>query len=200
MKNKIEEIIFDLFRKAKCRENHIIMMRSINLTYHNLNPKEQDLFYGVINELIKDGYFIYEDASSGPECLRLTKKGYEKIYEDSNLENDFDTNKINSVVQNTINNTFYGGQNHTNNAAGTNISINSNSKFVLNKEQKKFLAEIGVESNEVEELNDIVSTNNDSKTFSEKLLGWFGSVSSSMVARGAYDNIPKLHEFVNQFI
>ncbi len=118
-----------------------------------------------------------------------------------NLENDFENNKTNNeTVQNIINNNFYGGQNQTNNAAGTNISINSNSKFVLNKEQKKFLAEIGVEDNEVEELDDIVSTNNESKSFSKKLLGWFGSVSSSMVARGVYDNIPKLHEFVTQLM
>lgn len=118
-----------------------------------------------------------------------------------NLENDFENNKTNNeAVKNIINNNFYGGQNHTNNATGTNISINSNNNFVLNEEQKKVLAEIGVKDNEVQELNEIVNSNNDSKAFSKRLLGWFGSVSSSMVARGAYDNIPKLHEFVTQFM
>lgn len=35
MKNKIEEIIFDLFRKAKCRENHIQYFKTYNKNLHS---------------------------------------------------------------------------------------------------------------------------------------------------------------------
>lgn len=83
-KEEIAEIIFDQFRKSNCRENHIVMMRIFYLSViPKLNPKEQDLFYGVANELVSQGYITYEDGSSGPECFRLTEKGYDRIYDDS---------------------------------------------------------------------------------------------------------------------
>ena len=37
----------------------------------------------MFNSLINEGYITYEDATSGPECFRLTEKGYERIYDDN---------------------------------------------------------------------------------------------------------------------
>lgn len=81
-KQKIAELIFDEFRKTKSRANHIVMMRVFRFSViPKLNPKEQDLFDDVANELIDNGYITYEMSS--PECLRLTEKGFDYIYDDT---------------------------------------------------------------------------------------------------------------------
>lgn len=82
---EIAELILDEFRKTNSKANHIVMMRSINLgIYPKLNPKEQELFYTVLNGLIFTGYYTYEKGS--PECIRLTEKGYDYIYDDKKVE------------------------------------------------------------------------------------------------------------------
>lgn len=89
MKSKvqIQEIVLDLFRNTKSRDGHIIMMRTVNLSiYDKLNPKEQDIFSDSVNELIEKGYLVYETGS--PECLRLTEKGYDRIYDDDFREEE----------------------------------------------------------------------------------------------------------------
>jgi len=82
-KEQIAEIILEQFRKTNCRANHIVMMNVFRHTViPKLNPKESDLFPDAVNFLINNDYITYEDASSGPECFRLTEKGYENIYND----------------------------------------------------------------------------------------------------------------------
>ncbi len=79
---QIAELIFDQFRKANCRSGQIVMMRSIQFgIIDKLNPKEKDLFFTVFNGLILTGYYTYESGS--PECIRLTDKGYDFIYDDT---------------------------------------------------------------------------------------------------------------------
>jgi len=88
MKNERElaELIFDTFRKANCKTNEIVMMRSINFgVIDKLNPKEKEIFFTVLNGLIFTGYYTYQ--SDSPECIRLTEKGYDYIY-DNNLVQD----------------------------------------------------------------------------------------------------------------
>ncbi|MDR7208805.1 hypothetical protein [Flavobacterium piscis] len=97
-KQKVKELVLDQFRKGNLRDNDIIMMRVfINLEY-KLPPKQRDVFYEAINELITEEYIIYEKST--PECLRLTKKGYDYIYMEEDeikptnmSENSTDTNK-----------------------------------------------------------------------------------------------------------
>lgn len=77
--NKIQERIFETFRKQKARPNHIVMMRVFRFSViPELSPPEQDKFADAVNELIEQGYIIYEKDS--PECFRLTEKGYARIY------------------------------------------------------------------------------------------------------------------------
>jgi hypothetical protein len=81
-KETIAELIFDEFRKTKSRANHIVMMQVFRFSLiPKLNPKEQDIFDDVVNALIDNGYLIYEKSS--PECLRLTEKGFDYIYDDT---------------------------------------------------------------------------------------------------------------------
>lgn len=84
-KRDMAEWILDFFRSAKVDTNQIIMFRVVQNKFYDLNPKEKELFYPVFNELIKNGYFTYEEGS--PQCLRLTKKGHDYIY-DPNAELD----------------------------------------------------------------------------------------------------------------
>jgi len=80
---ELAELIFDKFREANSRENHIIMMGSIRFGLLNtLNPKEQDVFFTVLNGLI---YTDYIKHKSNPKCLSLTKKGFDYIYDDDKI-------------------------------------------------------------------------------------------------------------------
>jgi hypothetical protein len=81
-KTEIQELVLDLFRNTNSKPNHIIMMRTVTFSiYHKLNPKEQEIFSPAINELIEKEYLTYQ--KSKPECLRLTEKGYDRIYDDN---------------------------------------------------------------------------------------------------------------------
>jgi hypothetical protein len=92
-KSQLQELVLDYFRKTNSRSGHVILMNVLrhNLL-HKLNPKEQELFVTAVNELIEKGYLLYEKDS--PECLRLTEKGYDRIYDD-----DFREEEIQPVIQ-----------------------------------------------------------------------------------------------------
>ncbi|WKL47954.1 hypothetical protein Q1W71_23775 [Flavobacterium pectinovorum] len=82
----IEEIILEEFIKTNSSVNHIIMMSHfIIFVIPNLNPKEQNLFQDAANNLITNGFITYESSIPGPECFRLTQKGYDKIYTNNSL-------------------------------------------------------------------------------------------------------------------
>lgn len=77
-KREMAEWILGFFRRANVGAGQIIMMRNVQNKLIELNPKERDLFVLVANELIGNGYFTYEEGQ--PQCLRLTTKGYDYIY------------------------------------------------------------------------------------------------------------------------
>jgi len=78
--DKIQERIFEVFRKNKAKSNHIVMMRVFQFgLMHELTPPEQELFEKAVSDLITEQYIIYQKES--PECLRLTEKGYNRIYD-----------------------------------------------------------------------------------------------------------------------
>lgn len=81
---QIAELIFDKFRITKCKVGHVVMMRTIQFSLiDKLNPKEKELFDIVFVGLQITGYFTYEKDSL--ECLRLTQKGYDYIYDDEKV-------------------------------------------------------------------------------------------------------------------
>lgn len=77
-KSEMAEWILDFFRRSNCRAGQIVMFRNLRNSMTNLNPKEQDLFMAVANELIEHGYFTFEQEPL--QCLRLSDKGYQYIY------------------------------------------------------------------------------------------------------------------------
>ena len=87
MKNERElaELIFDIFRALNCKTNEIVMMRSIRFgVIDKLNPKEKEMFFTVLNGLIFTGYYTYQGDS--PECIRLSEKGYDYIYDEDKVQ------------------------------------------------------------------------------------------------------------------
>lgn len=87
MKNERElaELIFDTFRASNCKTNQIVMMRTIRFgVIDKLNPKEKEMFFTVLNGLIFTGYYNYQEES--PECIRLTEKGYDYIYDEYKIQ------------------------------------------------------------------------------------------------------------------
>ncbi len=108
MKTKAElaELIFEKFRATNSKEGHIIMMRIIQFSIINkLYPPEQELFEEVLNDLINDDFIIYEN--NAPECLRLTKKGFNHIYGISK-ENILNINAIKQKITNQKKSMFSG--------------------------------------------------------------------------------------------
>lgn len=80
-KSEMAEWILNFFRDIKAEAGHVVMLRVIQNKLYNLNPKEKELFYPVVNELIKNDYFTYEEGQV--QCFRLTEKGYKYIYDEN---------------------------------------------------------------------------------------------------------------------
>ena len=90
-----------MFRSAKCRAGHIIMMRTFRTKVQSqLNPKEQEKVVDTANTLIDNGYMTYEDGSQGIECLRLTDKGYGYIYDSNQPLDGFDESEQRAATEN----------------------------------------------------------------------------------------------------
>lgn len=97
---EIAELIFDKFRSAKCKTGEIVMMRTIRFSLiDKLNPKEKELFDIVFVGLQITGYITYEKDS--PECIRLTQKGYDYIYDDELVSEMLNTPWIIPAYKNT---------------------------------------------------------------------------------------------------
>lgn len=117
-----------------------------------------------------------------------------------NLENDYimnaeNTEKTNSIITTNI----YGGNAPFNIATGNN-NVQTNN---INLEQIDYakLKSLHVEDKEIEDLKIIVEeSKNDKSKFPSKVLGWLGSVTSSLVARGLYDKIPQITEYMQTLI
>lgn len=78
---QIAEQIFQLFRKTNCRENQGFMTNMLNFqVVYKLNPKEQELFNIVYVGLQALQYISVDDDG---RFIRLTKKGYDYIYDDN---------------------------------------------------------------------------------------------------------------------
>lgn len=101
-KREMAEWILDFFRRSNTETGQIIMMRSVQNKLLELNPKERDLFVPVANELMENDYFTYEEGQ--PQCLRLTQKGRNYIYNpDAELDCCYD-NKYTSAQAKYIEN------------------------------------------------------------------------------------------------
>ncbi|WP_241739575.1 AbiTii domain-containing protein [Aestuariibaculum marinum] len=117
------------------------------------------------------------------------------------LENKYVMSEENNKkAQNIITNNIYGNNNPLNVAAGDNIT-QGDINITINAEQVAKLKEFGVEDEAIEELKTIDEENpkgtSDRKA---KIMSWLGRVTASMTAKGVYENMPELIEFVGNLI
>lgn len=117
------------------------------------------------------------------------------------IDNKYIMNEENDKkVQNIITNNIYGNNNPINVAAGDNIK-QGDITLTINETQSEKLRELGVQETEIEELKTLdVELPKGNPERKGKIMGWLGKVTASMTARGIYDNIPKLVEFVGELI
>jgi hypothetical protein len=117
------------------------------------------------------------------------------------LEDDFKSSNENSnKLQNIVTNNIYGGTNPMNIALGENVTQSGNTINLIDQKTDE-LRSYGVEENEIKELKEIIKQNsNDKPKLSKNLLGWLGKVTTSISAKGLYENIPQITEFVKDLI
>lgn len=124
---ELAEFIFDIFRAARSKVGHIVMMRTFDIkSQKELNPKEQEKVFEVANRLIDNGYIEYEDGSRGLRCLRLTRKGYDYIYDDDIPLDGFDS------IKQTVPAAAMDVDNLTVTNSSGNGQVNTNNKIVMN--------------------------------------------------------------------
>lgn len=110
------------------------------------------------------------------------------------------TKDNNDKVQHIVNNNIYGNNNPTNIGIGNDIQ-QSISTQQLSQSDQELLKNYGVDENEIEELNEIIkNTAKDKPSLLSKAMKWLGSVSASVAARGLYENLPLLNDFVHKLI
>lgn len=114
-----------------------------------------------------------------------------------NLTNEFNMSQDNAdKVQNIITTNIYGNNNPLNIASGNTVTQSNALTFTT--ENYQTLEKLGVDKKDADELKTIVETKNvERSTVKTKISKWLGSVSASIAAKGLYDNIPKLIEYVN---
>ncbi len=106
----------------------------------------------------------------------------------------------NEKVSNIITNNIYGNNNPMNVAVGQNIT-QTDISFNLTISQKEELKSYGVEDEQIEELETITNENpKNSPNRKTRIMGWLGKVTASLAARGIYENIPELTEFIGGLV
>jgi hypothetical protein len=118
-----------------------------------------------------------------------------------NLINDYRMSEENKkIVKNIITNNIYGSNNPMNIAAGETVAQSGNTITLTTNAEAK-LSSLGVEANQIDELKKIIKESpRDSDGLKKKIMKWLGTVSASVGARGLYDNIPAITEFVQNLI
>lgn len=117
------------------------------------------------------------------------------------LDNKYIMNEENDKkAQNIITNNIYGNNNPLNVAAGENIT-QGDINLTINAQAVEKLKELGVEEEALEELQKIDKENpKGSDGRKAKVASWLGRVTASMTAKGLYENIPELVEFVGNLM
>lgn len=117
------------------------------------------------------------------------------------IDNKYVMNEENDKkVQNIITNNIYGNNNPLNVAAGDNIK-QGDINVTINQGHLEKLRKLGVQDAELKELTKIDKEapkgNSERKN---QIMGWLGKVTASLAARGIYDNIPTVIEYIGNLI
>lgn len=178
----------------------------------NIPPQQVQMLAGLFKDQIDEYRGVVRSGKR-----EIGKVQYQNVLEQTKqklldtlmeLENEFPnliddyqmTEENKDKVQNIITNNIYGDNNPMNIAAGKTVEQTGNS-ITINAADIKKLKKLGVEDEQIEELKTIVTENSkDKSTLTSKAMKWLGSVSASIAAKGLYDNLPALTEYVQQVI
>jgi len=106
------------------------------------------------------------------------------------------TEETRNKVQNIITNNIYGSNNPMNVAVGDKVTQTENSIKITSSDAEK-LSSLGVNDDQIQELKTIIKeSSHDKQALKSRAMKWLGTVSASVGARGLYDNIPSITEFV----
>lgn len=116
-----------------------------------------------------------------------------------NLSNEFTMTKENEEkVQNIITNHIYGDNSSTNIAAGLNVNQTITSTNLKAEDESK-LKSYGITDEEINELKKIIENKpNDKPKFVGKAMKWLGGVTASIAAKGLYEHIPAVTDFIHK--
>ena len=117
------------------------------------------------------------------------------------IDNKYIMNEENDKkVGNIITNNIYGNNNPLNVAAGDNIK-QGDINFTINKGHLEKLKEYGVDDNALQELTVIDKvTPQGNPERKSKIMGWLGKVTASLAAKGVYESIPQVVEYVGSLM
>lgn len=117
------------------------------------------------------------------------------------IDNKYIMNEENDKkVGNIITNNIYGNNNPLNVAAGDNIK-QGDINFTINKGHLEKLKEYGVDDNALQELTLIDKvTPQGNPERKNKIMGWLGKVTASLAAKGVYESIPLVIEYVGSLM
>lgn len=83
---------------------------------------------------------------------------------------------------------------------GGNLHQENINKPTFGKAEEDELKSYGITDEQVDNLNQIVSSSNDKPTLTANVMKWLGSVGSSVAAKGLYDNFPAITDFIHRLI
>ena len=121
-----------------------------------------------------------------------------EINDNLNLNISFTAMENKEKIEKAFNQTIitnYGNNSPINSATGENVEQNVNQNLI---DYTKLL-EYGVEKQDIEELKKI-EKEVDKSISKDKTFGWLGKVSAAVAARGLYDNIPMITDFIKNLI
>ena len=179
-----------------------------------LVPEQCAVLFDIMAEKNKN-YQIYRSKLSGgykrvakaqiQNIIELTKQKLldtllELASEFPNLENEFEMTKENITrAQNIITNNIYGGNNPVTVAAGHHVEQRDiHNAINVNDYDFTELEKLGVEQEDIQALKKIIQSGTTKVTIRSKAMKWLGSVSASIAARGLYDNLPAINDFVHR--
>lgn len=176
------------------------MMEAIKSTLPKITILQITYVGGVIEKLERNINTVHYHNIINQTKNKLLEILLELETQFPNLENNYVMNDENkNKTDNIITTNIYGGNSPVNIATGNN-NVQSNTLSIENIDFEK-LRNLSVEEKDIEELQTIITeSGGDKSKFASKIFGWLSSVSSSLVARGLYDNISPITEFIQTFI
>lgn len=157
------------------------------------------------NGIIKSGHRVVGKVQF-QTVIELTKQKILNLLielnnEFPNLTNEYKMTEENKEkTHNIVTNNIYGNYGSMNIATGDDIRQSIKVKNISLVEEKE-LRELGVNDEMIDEFKKILSEHSDDKeTLKKKCLKWLGTVSAAIAARGLYENIPVITDFIQKYI